>query len=247
MMQDIFTLITNQWKEVVFQRSGGRQSWISMLILVGLIGIYLPYINGAAWLQDPTALLDWAWVPLFMTIGLVADAFAGERERHTLETLLATRLSDTSILLGKIASSVLYAWGIAFACSLLGVITINVVFPSAGLQFYNPGMFFGGLAAVLLIAIFISSIGVFVSLKAATVRQAYQKLSLSIMAIWFIPFILIQTFPDKVQSFFASVAPILDAKPPLIIGGLFGVLIVADGIMLLLAKKRFQRTRLILE
>lgn len=79
-----------------------------------------------------------------MTIGLVADAFAGERERHTLETLLATAFPDTSILLGKIAASVLYAWGIAFACSLLGVITINVVFPSGGLQFYNPGMFFGG-------------------------------------------------------------------------------------------------------
>jgi ABC-2 type transport system permease protein len=142
---------------------------------------------------------------------------------------------------------VLYAWGIAFACSLLGLITINVVFPGGGLQFYNPGMFFGGLAAVLLIAIFISSIGVFVSLKAATVRQAYQKLSLSIMAIWFIPFILIQTFPDKVQSFFASVAPVLDANLPLIIGAFFGVLIVADVAMLLFAKKRFQRTRLILE
>jgi len=247
MIQDIFTLIEKEWKEVVFHRGGGRQSWVSMLILLALLGIYLPYTFGADWLKNPTALFAWAWVPLFMTIGLVADAFAGERERHTLETLLATRLSDTSILLGKIAASVLYAWGIAIACSLVGAITINVAFPSGGLQFYNPGMFFGGLAAVLLIAIFISSIGVFVSLRAATVRQAYQKLSLATMAVWFIPFILIQTFPDKVQSFFTDIAPILETKLPLIIGGFFGVLIVADVVMLLLAKKRFQRTRLILE
>jgi|LDZU01.1.fsa_nt_gi ABC-2 type transport system permease protein len=247
MIQDILTLIQKEWKEVVFHRGGGRQSWVSMAILVGLVGIYLPYVNGAAWLQEPTALLAWAWVPLFMTIGLVADAFAGERERHTLETLLATRLSDTAILLGKIAASVLYAWDISLACALVGAATINVAFPGDGLQFYNTGMFFGGVAAVLLIAIFISSIGVFVSLKAGTVRQAYQKLSLSIMAIWFIPFILLQTFPAQVQDFFIRVGPVLDAKLPLIIAGFFGVLVVADVVMLLFAKKRFQRTRLILE
>jgi hypothetical protein len=71
-------------------------------------------------------------------------------------------------------------------------------------------MFFGGIVAVLLIAILISSIGVFVSLKASTVRQAYQKLSLSIMAIWFIPFILLQSFPDKMQTLLVRIAPMLD-------------------------------------
>jgi ABC-2 type transport system permease protein len=248
MIQDIATLIRKEWKEVVFHRGGGRQSWISMLILLGLLGVYLPYLNGADWLQNPMALFTWAWVPLFMTIGLVTDAFAGERERHTLETLLATRLSDASILFGKIAASVLYAWSISTSCAVLAAITINVAFPNNGaFQFYAPGMFFGGLAAVLLIAILISSIGVFVSLNAATVRQAYQKLNLAIMAVWLIPFILLQTFPDKVQSLFMKVAPVLDAKLPLIIGSVFAILIVLDAMALLLAKKRFKRTRLILE
>ncbi|NMB60732.1 MAG: ABC transporter permease subunit [Chloroflexi bacterium] len=247
MMQDIVTLIQKEWKEVVFRREAGRQSWISLVILIGLVGIYLPYMNGAGWLQDPTALFTWVWVPLFMTNGMIADAFAGERERHTLETLLATRLSDTAILLGKIAASVLYAWITSLVCALVGAITVNVMFPTGGLQFYNTGMFFGGIAAVLLIAILISGIGVFVSLKASTVRQAYQKLSLSIMAIWFIPFILLQSFPDEMQNFLVKVAPMLDQNLSLILAGVFGLLVVADAIMLLLAKKRFKRTRLILE
>ena len=247
MIQDIAILISKEWKEVVFHRGGGRQSWVSMVILFGLLGIYMPYMSGADWLKNPIALFTWAWVPLFMTIGLVVDAFAGERERHTLETLLATRLSDLSILLGKILSSVLYAWSISAICAVVGAITINIAFPSGRFQFYSLGMFFGGLFVVLLVAILISTIGVFVSLKSATVRQAYQKLNLSIMAIWFIPFILIQAFPDKVQSFFLKVSPVLDKYLVLIIAGLFGVLILADVIMLLLAKKRFQRERLILE
>ena len=247
MIQDIATLIRKEWKEVVFRRGGGRQSWISMLILLAMLGVYLPYISGADWLEDPTALFAWAWVPLFMTIGMVVDAFAGERERHTLETLLATRLSDTSILLGKIFSSVMYAWSISIICSLVGAVTVNIFFISGPFQFYSLGMFFGGLFAVLLVAILISTIGVFVSLKSATVRQAYQKLNLSIMAIWLIPFILLQMFPDKVQNFFFKISPMLDANMTLIIAGLFGVLIAADIIVLLLAKKRFQRARLILE
>ncbi len=247
MIQDMAILIRKEWKEVVFRRGGGKQSWVSMLILLAMLGVYLPYMSGSEWLQDPIALFAWAWVPLFMTIGLVVDAFAGERERHTLETLLATRLSDTSILLGKIFSSVLYAWSISVICALMGAVTVNILFSTGSFQFYSPGMFFGGLLAVLLVAIFISTIGVFVSLKSATVRQAYQKLNLSIMAIWFIPFILIQAFPDKVQIFFLKISPMLDANLTLIIVGLFGVLIAADIIVLLLAKKRFQRARLILE
>ena len=37
---------------------------------------------------------------------MIADGIPGERERHTLETLLASRLSDRSILLGKVMAAV---------------------------------------------------------------------------------------------------------------------------------------------
>ena len=38
----------------------------------------------------------WMWFSLLLVINVVADSFAGERERHTLETLLASRLSWVS-------------------------------------------------------------------------------------------------------------------------------------------------------
>ena len=48
-----------------------------------------------------------------MVSSLVADSFAGERERHTLETLLASRLPDRAILAGKLLVPVAVAWGAA--------------------------------------------------------------------------------------------------------------------------------------
>lgn len=247
MIQDIITLIWKEWKEVIFRRDAGKQSWISLLIIVGIVGIYLPYSNGQEWMQSPTSLLTWAWLPIFMTNGLIADAIAGERERNTLETLLSTRLSDSAILLGKLAASVFYAWGISLVCAVAGAVTVNVVYPENGFQFYDLGMFFGGLAGVLLIAILMSAIGVFVSLKASTVRQANQKLSLAIMALWFIPMILLQAFPNQVMGFFNDLAPLLEENLTLLVVGFFGLLLAADAIVLLLARKRFVRTKLILE
>ena len=57
---------------------------------------------------------------------MIADSFAGERERHTLETLLASRLSDRAILFGKIAACIAYGWLMAMLCVLVGTITENV-------------------------------------------------------------------------------------------------------------------------
>ncbi|HAF62780.1 MAG TPA: ABC-2 type transporter [Anaerolineaceae bacterium] len=247
MIQDIITIIRKEWKEVIFHRTSGRQGWVSILIIVGIVGIYLPYMSGAEWLSDPISLLTWAWLPIIMTSGMVADAFAGERERHTLETLLSTRLSDTAILLGKVAASVLYAWMISLLSALAGVITVNVAFGEGTFLFYDPVLFFGGLLAVLLVAILMSTIGVFVSLKASTVRQAYQKLSLSTTAIWFIPFILIQAFPNQSMDLLQNLAPALEKNLTVVVLAVFAVLLLVDVLMLLLAKKRFKRTRLILE
>lgn len=247
MMQDIITIIRKEWQEIIFHRSSGRQSWVSILIIIGVVGVYLPYMNGTEWLSDPIALITWAWLPIFMTNGMVADAFAGERERHTLETLLSTRLSDSAILLGKVAASVLYAWLISLLSALTGALTVNVMAGSGTFLFYKPAMFFGGLLGVLLVAILMSAIGVFVSLKAETVRQAAQKLSLSVTALWFIPFILLQTFPDQTKRVIENLAPLLEQNGTLLLVLVFVILLAVDVLMLLLAKKRFKRTRLILE
>src|SRR5688572_23211819 len=57
----------------------------------------------------------------------VVDSFAGERERHTLETLLATPLSDRAILGGKVLAQFLPVWATAILLGVVGGITAAFV------------------------------------------------------------------------------------------------------------------------
>jgi ABC-type Na+ efflux pump permease subunit len=56
-----------------------------------------------------------------------ADAFVGEKERKTLETLLYTPASDADLLLGKVVASVVPAVVITWAAFALYSLVVNVV------------------------------------------------------------------------------------------------------------------------
>jgi ABC-2 type transport system permease protein len=62
----------------------------------------------------------------------LGDAIAGERERHTLETLLASRISDRAILLGKVIVTTGYAWGTALLGLLFGLFVATLVLVVGG-------------------------------------------------------------------------------------------------------------------
>ena len=113
MFTDIYTIIRKEWKEIFLQKGGMRGGLLSQVIILALLGVFLPLQNGPEWLTSPAAALAWLWLPVMLTMNMVAEAFAGERERHTLETLLASRLSDRAILFGKMAASILYGFAIA--------------------------------------------------------------------------------------------------------------------------------------
>ena len=86
-----------------------------MLLSPLALAIYLPLQARDAWVNGPIPLVPATLMPV-MLVGLtIADSFAGERERHTLPTLLASRLSDRAILIGKIVPSA----GLGWAASLL--------------------------------------------------------------------------------------------------------------------------------
>ncbi len=106
MLTDILTILQKELKELLFQRGQGRNTSVRLLIFVGVFGVLLPLQNGSEGLQSPASLALWAWIPYLLVSGVTADTFAGERERHTLETLLASRLSDRAILFGKLAAVV---------------------------------------------------------------------------------------------------------------------------------------------
>src|SRR5262249_31553150 len=112
---------------------------------------------------------------------VIADAFAGERERHTLETLLASRLSDRSILFGKIAACIGYGWLISFLSIIVGAVTVNVAnWKGTVLVYHDAASWLVLLFGPPLLGGIIATAGVLVSLRAATVRQAQQTLGVAL-------------------------------------------------------------------
>ncbi|NPV06837.1 MAG: ABC transporter permease subunit [Anaerolineae bacterium] len=226
------------------QRGNLRGGWVGLLLVLGVFGVLLPYQSGRSWVDSPLALVYWAWLPLFLVISVVADSFAGERERHTLEALLATRLSDGAILLGKVVAAVAYGWGLTMIAVILGLITVNLFHGEGELVLYGP------LAAVsipvitLLASLLAASAGVLVSLRASSVRQAAQTLSIAVMILLFVPLFGFQLLPPEWQTRLAT--GLADAKPTAIVVGAVAVLGLLDAGLLAAARARFRRARLIL-
>jgi len=90
-----------------------------------------------------------------------------------------------------------------------------------------------------------SSLGVLVSLNAPTARSAYQKLSLVMLAFWFVPMFIINLAPEgfkmQINQFLSSVNLSQLAAIGIVL------LIVVNIGLIWLAMQRFQRTRLILD
>lgn len=242
MFNDILTIIYKEWKEMFLARSSVRSGLFSMVLIVAMLGIFMPLQNGSDWLTNPMLILIWSWIPVLLTLGMLTDSIAGERERHTLETLLASRLPDSVILLGKISAAVFYAWGIMLVSLLLGAVTANLAFSDSPV-FYDLRLFAGVLSFSLLTALLFSSIGVLVSLNSKTARQAYQKMSVVFLVVWFIPMLIAQFLPASIKAEISARLMTLNLNAILLLGML--ILLAADAALLMVCFKRFQRQYLV--
>jgi len=184
-------------------------------------------------------------MPFLWVSGIVADLFAGERERHTLEALLATRLSDQSILFGKLLAAMAYGFILTWVIMLAGLITVNISYGRYyGLIFYPTSMLLAALVFSILISGLSACIGVLVSLRAGSVRQAQQMMSAG-MLVLFLPFMLIQFIPVRLIR---SISDMATSVSPLRIALILAsVLLVIDVILIVIALRLFQRSRLILD
>lgn len=243
MIYDIYTIARKELKEILAQRGSLRSGVTNLLIVVAIIGVLFPLQYGVEWLTSPLGLITVAWLPLMMTMGLVADSFAGERERHTLETLLASRLSDQAILFGKITAAVTYAMIFVAAGILLGALTVNLQHPGAG--FYPLANLVGAVVFSLLGSLLIAGAGVQVSLHASNVRQAYQRMSIGFILIW-LPIVLgPQVLPEAWIQQIVLWLENINVRQAVIAAGV--ALTVIDAALIALNIKRFRRTQLILD
>ena len=241
MLADLYTVM---WKESksLFAGTGGRGRY-TLVVLVALFGIVLPLRAGALWVGQPIGLGIPLMIPLILVASWAADTFAGERERHTLETLLATRLSDRAILFGKIVTITAYAWIVGVATMVLGLVTVNVAHPSGHLLLYPADLGIGSVVFSLLLTILAAALGVLISLRAASVRQVQQMVSIGIMLLVWVPLLAIQALPaDLKQGLASSLASGNLALLALIAGA---VLVALDAVLLAVAIARFQRARLV--
>jgi ABC-2 type transport system permease protein len=244
MMTDIATMIWKELRELLRQRGSKRSTLLGILIPIALLGIYLPYQSGREWVESPVSLAAWAWVPLVFITSVIADSFAGERERHTLETLLASRLPDHAILFGKILAAMLYALVITLFMVFVGLVTVNVTAKAERLLLFPLHVTLIGLALTIIFGLLMATIGVFVSLRAATVRQAQQSLSYATLVLVFLPMIALRIVP---QSWIVQVSQTLqNVGGSLIAAIILLTLLLADVVLIILAMHRFQRARLIL-
>lgn len=244
MTRDVLTVMWKEWRDMPFLRGGLKGGIVGQLVFVGILGIFMPYTSGRQFVTSGMALFLAAWAPLVMTMSMAADAFAGERERKTLETLLASRLSDRAILLGKIGTIVCYAWGMTLVVLALALATVNVAYAHGKPLMYPMHTAIGAPVISLLIALLLSSLGVIVSLKAATVRQAAQTLSMLFVVVILVPIlatILPKEWTARLYEWMGRVGPSGLVKA--IVGGLF----VIDAAVLGIAMAKFKRARLIID
>jgi ABC-2 type transport system permease protein len=221
-----------------------RTNLFTLIILLTVFGILLPWHVGKEWVQSLLSMLPCVWLPFSLVGTTMVDSFAGERERHTLETLLASRLSDRAILFGKILAGILYGAVITFLCMLVSLVTVNLVDGQAGLLLYPMPVALGLVILVLLVSTLASALGVLVSLRAASVRQAMQTFTIA-NAVLLIPVLAISLVHP---ALLATITPfILKISFFSLVIGAGGVLTLLDVILILAALALFKRAKLILD
>jgi len=244
MIADIRTVMWKEWRGLLRQRGGRARTALTLASPIGL-GIYMPLSVGTDWVDMffPVVL---AVVTSVILAGMITpDAFAGEREHHTLATLLASRLPDRAILVGKLTVALASAMAGSVVVLLVGLVTINIA-NRGELLLYSPLIAVLSLSFSLLIAGFIASLGVLISLRASTAQEASQML---LGVVMIIPMLLGMVFFVIVRSqpeWRDSVGDVLDA-----VGSTQGKLTAVAALLVLnaglfaAAAARFKRSRLI--
>ena len=244
MIADILTVAIKELREIFTLGDTRGRSKFSLLVLIVIFGIIIPLQNGREWVTSPANVMVWIWMPFLWVSGVVADLFAGERERHTLEALLATRLSDQSILFGKLLAAMAYGFILTWVIMLAGIVTVNVSDGGNGLFFYPAEVILAAFVFSILISGLSASIGVLVSLRASSTRQAQQMMFAGLLLL-FLPFMLLRFIPEAWLNYLNEVVTRLS---PAQIALYFALaVIILETILVLIAVRLFQRSKLILD
>lgn len=169
MRHDLHGIRTMFWKERRDSDESAPIRWAGTIVSA-FIGVLVGYAY-------PGLVAFWpAWgIVAFMamlTLPSAADAFAGERERGTLEVLLTTPLSERELLLGKVLTMVLASWGPALAFL---VEALAGAFVRTGELPMSPSEILGAGAFALPVHTLLAFVGTTISLRSTTMKQALNR------------------------------------------------------------------------
>lgn len=238
MIADMRTII---WKELrnMFRHQNRSRIFITLLSPLAF-SIIFPLQAGRYFLSEIPALILAVFMPVILLIVIVPDAFAGERERHTLETLLASRLPDDAIFFGKIITALLLSWLTAITVSVISLTTVNIAFWEGEILFFKCTLLWANILLGILMPLLVSALGVLISLRVETAQQASQMLS----SFFVLPPAILMTVMFVLPEDLRNAIIHLDGQMLLII--ISAILAVGSAVLLWLARRRFQRDQLAL-
>lgn len=246
MNADIMTIMWKESKGLFKQGKSRSKSILVLLTPVLMFGIILPIQFREEWLDMGWSLAIALFTPLILIAPTICESFAGERERHTLETLLASRLPDRAILFGKMIVSIAYGWGMTVFLLLMSLVIVNLLMWAGKFQFYQMNIFLADIGLSLLFSGLMATLGILISLRSATVQSAQQVLMMALVIPIFglqaVVFLLPTFIPmENIREFLGR----FDYDQILLI--FLGVLLLADIGLMMAAMSRFKRSRLILK
>ena len=243
MREDILSVMWKESKGLLRFSSSRWKGAAILLTPITLFGILIPIQFRQGWFTDSWSIIVAIITPMMLITTTIAESFAGERERHTLETLLASRLPDQAILLGKWFVSVVFGWGTTLFLLFVSMLVVNILEWDGVLRIYQSNILWINITASLLMSGLIASLGILISLRSATVQSAAQ----TIMLLIFLPLMLIQAIVFLIPTFLPrSTTQEFINRMNLnnIMSVVLAFLLVIDIALFLSALARFQRSRL---
>jgi ABC-2 type transport system permease protein len=241
-MGDTFTVWRKELLEGVATPRIRRQGIIGIIALCLFVDIFA-VTHGSFGDVGASPIGAFVIFPLvILPMFIAADSFAGERERHTLETLLASRLPDRAIVLGKLFAILSYSLAAVILIEAQALIVMAVTGASLGALVATMGLISAVLGGGILFSCFLTCIGILVSMRAETVQSAMQTTSYVMMPVMIIP-IGILTFlgASAGPSVFSRLTPL---GWTVVVGTVVVVVVGLDLLTMALAVAAFKRHRL---
>lgn len=246
MIADIKTIMWKDSKGLLRRGDNRARTIFTLLTPVVLFGVVFPIQFRDEWLFTGWSIVIAIITPFILISMAIPESFAGERERHTLETLLASRLPDRAIFFGKLLNAIVYGYGMTLLLLLISLVVYNLVQWTGQFQIFELKILLADISVGLLMSGMVASLGILISLRAPTVQSAQQTL----MAVLLFPLLLVQVAgfllptllpKETVRDFLQGI----DYLQILYISLAF--LLVANVGFLLIGMKRFTRAKLSLD